>query len=846
MLKLTNEADDDKPIAKGTTLTTLSTGSETTSYTNSTIKADLGDVKFESNRTGHATSKESVHETIESEKKKYANKTTTVATTGQRVQTVAFSTSSKSSTTITPQTTGFNKTESEVEKMIQKALSQAIFETAQGGNITIQATQTAQVVTSAYADLIVAAIAEAESEGTGKTCAKVLAEIGPQAVSSSIGMALTASTDPRLAATANETESKLEAASVTISGKARAKSCASLGKSGAESFLIASAYDKTVSSIIEEILVIAQEGNPEATSKFEIETGANGTAAEIESITSTETKGKASAGSATEGSASVETGIKSEPSAGGAETTRKIHEGEIGSKAFTKWEEVPETTTETESHSPETGPSPSPIQGKTPVGFGYSGDESEKEAKTEPVHPEASSEGTTVYTKGIGESPETAKMVPMTSIEPSSGDTSGKKEAHEESKTSSAETPVQLPVLSPQGEETRSRSSSPFFSTQIPSPEETTKQPSPSSSVKTSEEETEKSTESEETRGTVPSKKTVSFEEETSKFLTEMEETERSTVISPAVKKASSPSPTKTEVEYNKTSASSERKGSFKEEKSKFLTEMEETERSTITSPAAKKESSPSPAKSETKHNETSTFSEGKGSYKEEKSKFLTEMEETERSTVTSPAVKKESSPSPTKSETEYNKTSTSSERKGSYKEEKSKFLTEMEETERSTIASPAAKKESSPSPTKSEVEYNKTSTSLEKKGSYKEEKSKFLTEMEETVPSKFSSPVTKGTKTTMTEKPPSPSSSVKISTEEEKKSSSSEQLGSFKEQKSAFLSEMKTLASPTFSSPTFEKATSPSQKKPDLSPPSKAWVWVPSTPPVQTGKLHLHHIFLL
>jgi len=50
-----------------------------------------------------------------------------------------------------------------VEKKIQEALSHAIFETAHGGNVSVQATQTAQVVTSAYADLIVAASSEAES-----------------------------------------------------------------------------------------------------------------------------------------------------------------------------------------------------------------------------------------------------------------------------------------------------------------------------------------------------------------------------------------------------------------------------------------------------------------------------------------------------------------------------------------------------------------------------------------------------------------------------------------------------------------------------------------------------------
>lgn len=107
-LVMSNEAED-KPAAKGITSTTLSTGSEATSYTNSTIKADLGDVKFERSRTGQATSKESLEGTLESEKKQYSSKTATVSTTGQKTQTVAFSTSSKSSVKITPTKSGFNK-----------------------------------------------------------------------------------------------------------------------------------------------------------------------------------------------------------------------------------------------------------------------------------------------------------------------------------------------------------------------------------------------------------------------------------------------------------------------------------------------------------------------------------------------------------------------------------------------------------------------------------------------------------------------------------------------------------------------------------------------------------------
>lgn len=50
-----------------------------------------------------------------------------------------------------------------MEEKIESALSGALFNASAGGNITIEAKKTADIITSAYADLLVAAGASAEA-----------------------------------------------------------------------------------------------------------------------------------------------------------------------------------------------------------------------------------------------------------------------------------------------------------------------------------------------------------------------------------------------------------------------------------------------------------------------------------------------------------------------------------------------------------------------------------------------------------------------------------------------------------------------------------------------------------
>lgn len=302
--EISNDQEENTPQTTGTSQTESVVGSEVETKHNQTSVAHLSEkTQAVREETGSTSIKEEETAEEQSESKTVAPEVETRVRTGSTVQTTASVTSRRSTTKIVRLPAAVNKTEEQLEKKIQKALSGAIFEAAEGGDVRIEAKKTTDIITSAYADLLVAAGATAESDDAEEVCEEVLTKVAPKAITASVRTALEAQYGSPLPLEVELDLVKIEQASVSVEGTATASACADIGKSDAEGILTAAAYDETISSIVEDILHQAK-GSSTRSSEVESETTAEFT--DITTSTVGESEGSASGSSDVEGGVGAE------------------------------------------------------------------------------------------------------------------------------------------------------------------------------------------------------------------------------------------------------------------------------------------------------------------------------------------------------------------------------------------------------------------------------------------------------------------------------------------------------------------------------------------------------------
>lgn len=302
--EISNDKGENTSKTTGTSQTESVVGSEVETQHNQTSVAHLSEkTQAVREETGSTSIKEEETAEEQSESKTVAPEVQTRVRTGSTVQTTASVTSRRSTTKIVRLPAAVNKTEEQLEQKIQKALSGAIFEAAEGGDVRIEAKKTTDIITSAYADLLVAAGATAESADAEEVCEEVLTKVAPKAITASVRTALEAQYGVPLPLEVELDLVKIEQASVSVEGTATASACADIGKSDAEGILTAAAYDETISSIVEDILHEAS-GSSTRSSEVESETSAEFT--DITSSTAGESEGSASGGSDAEGGVGAE------------------------------------------------------------------------------------------------------------------------------------------------------------------------------------------------------------------------------------------------------------------------------------------------------------------------------------------------------------------------------------------------------------------------------------------------------------------------------------------------------------------------------------------------------------
>lgn len=174
------------PSASASSEKDVATGTEVTSVTNSTTVATIGeDTKIVKNETGSVSRSEDTKKRSEQD-----IQVTEVAREGKTISSTTKTTKSfvseKSSVDFVELPEAVNRTGDVIAKQISDAISGALFEATEGGDITIQARKAADIITSAYADMIVAAGSTAESVDKDKICAQVLETVAPEAVTASI------------------------------------------------------------------------------------------------------------------------------------------------------------------------------------------------------------------------------------------------------------------------------------------------------------------------------------------------------------------------------------------------------------------------------------------------------------------------------------------------------------------------------------------------------------------------------------------------------------------------------------------------------------------------------------
>jgi len=302
--EISNDQGENTSQTTGTSQTESVVGSEVETKHNQTSVAHLSEkTKAVREETGSTSISEEETAEEQSESKTVGPEVQTRVRTGSTVQTTASVTSRRSTTKIVRLPAAVNKTEEELEKRIQDALSGAIFEAAEGGDVRIEAQKTTDIITSAYADLLVAAGATAESDDAEEVCEEVLTKVAPKAITASVRTALEAQYGTPLPLDVELDLVKIEQASVSVEGTATASACADIGKSDAEGILTAAAYDETISSIVEDILHEAK-GSSSRSSVVESET--TGEFTDVTTSTAGQTEGSASGGSDAEGGAGAE------------------------------------------------------------------------------------------------------------------------------------------------------------------------------------------------------------------------------------------------------------------------------------------------------------------------------------------------------------------------------------------------------------------------------------------------------------------------------------------------------------------------------------------------------------